>query len=786
MTAVGTPFMAAKPRARKRSKTKTKGRAKGRSASPIKSLFLKIIVVGVVLFLGFTIYLDATIRSTFSGKKWEIPAKVYARPLELYSGSKVSQQQVLDELRMAGYKAVNKVNLPGQIASSGQRVQIYTRKFHFWDGVEPSQRVELNWRGGQLQSLRVDRHDADIVRLEPAMIGGIYPAHNEDRLLVQLKQVPKPLQQMLVAVEDEHFYSHFGVSPRAIARAAVANIKSGRVVQGGSTLTQQLVKNYYLSADRSLMRKATEAVMSLLLEVHYSKEEILEGYMNEIFLAQDGPRAIHGFGLGAQYYFNKPIEDLNLSEQALLVSVIRGPSYYDPWRHPERAKKRRNFVLGKFAAATNMDPEVLAWAQAEPLGVGAVTAKHRARYPAYLDLVRSQLRRDYRAEDLSSQGLNIFTSFDPQVQRTAEQALEKRIAAIARDYKLSAEARKQLNGSVVVSHPQTGEVLAVVGGKNARYAGFNRALHARRPIGSLMKPAVYLAALEQSEKYTLVTPLSDESIRVEGRDGSVWQPNNYSKKSHGTVPLHQALTHSYNQATAQLGMTIGIDKVLDVAHRLGIEKKLPAVPSVVLGTGEMSPLMVAQMYQTISSGGFYSPIRAIRNVTSNSGEPLKRYPLEVEQRFDERVVQLMQYNLQEVMREGTGRRAYRSLPADFKTAGKTGTTNDLRDSWFAGFSGDRLAVVWLGRDDNEPTPLTGASGALPVWTSIIRQTSRRGLEYQPLEGMDYLWVNDKTGELSAKYCDDARYLPFLAGSAPTKRAACGSGSRVRNWFSEWL
>ncbi|CAH0992813.1 Penicillin-binding protein 1B [Sinobacterium norvegicum] len=782
---------ARKPPAKKRPAKKTaakkrKPASKKAKGGGFKVFVFKLTLVLAVVGFAFIIFLDAQIRSTFSGKKWEIPAKVYARPLELYQGKGISQQQVITELRNAGYRPVSKVSRPGHMAASGQRLDIYSREFSFWDGVEPAQRLSLQWHNGKLERLSADYRDADLIRLEPLQIGGIYPSHNEDRLLLKLDQIPLSLQQMLVEVEDGDFYQHWGISVKAIARASVANIKAGRVVQGGSTLTQQLVKNYYLHSGRSFYRKATEAVMSLLLELHYSKEEILQGYFNEVFLAQDGPRAIHGFGLAAQYYFNKPIENLRLPEQALLVALVRGPSYYDPWRHGERAKKRRNLVLDKYAEAGYIDGEVLAWAKREPIGVATGKEKHRLRYPAYLDLVREQLRRDYHPDDLSSKGLNIFTSFDPQVQTAAEQALAEQIVSISKRYKLDKMSADQLNGGVVVSHPQTGEVLAVVGGKNARYAGFNRAINAKRPVGSLMKPAVYLAALEQQDDYNLITPVLDEPITVEGRDGSIWQPRNYSKKSHGPVPLHQALTHSYNQATAQLGMELGIGEVLDAAKRLGVESALPRVPSVVLGSGELSPIEVTQMYQTISSGGFYSPLKTIRNVTSNSGEPLNRYPLELEQRFDERVMQLMQYNLQEVMREGTGKSAYRTLGKDFKVAGKTGTTNDLRDSWFAGFSGDRLAVVWLGRDDNAPTPLTGATGALPVWTAIIDQTSSRDIHYQKLEGMSYLWVDESSGRLSAKYCDGARYLPFIESSEPEGSSGCGRATQIKNWFGNWL
>ena len=778
--------MATKSTRKRPVKKRRKAKASASFMTWLKPLFWKLLITGFVIGLCFVIYLDAAIRHTFIGKMWELPAKVYARPLELFQGKAIAEKTVVDELKWAGYIPVKRLQGPGQFAVSGSTVQVYTRAFQFWDSLEASRKVELSFNGGRVSRMTSAGSPADLVRLEPIQLGGIYPGHNEDRVLLQLKNIPLPLQQMLVSVEDRDFYSNWGVSPRAIARATVANIKAGRIVQGGSTLTQQLVKNYYLTSERKFYRKGVEAIMALLLELHYSKEQILEGYMNEVFLAQDGSRAIHGFGLAAPYFFNKPLQRLTIPQQAMLIALVRGPSYYNPWRNPERAKKRRNLVLQKYAEAQGISPAILAQWQAAPLVKERSKTQHRSRYPAYLDLVREQLKRDYNADDLQTKGLNIFTSFDPQVQLASEIALSQQLNKIDRQYALNKQAKQQMNGAVVVTQPMTGEVLAVVGGKNPRFAGFNRALNAVRPIGSLMKPAVYLTALEQSDKYTLVTPLSDKSLSIELADGSQWQPQNYSKKSHGTVPFHTALTHSYNQATASLGIELGIGNIIKTVRKLGVESRLPAVPSVVLGTAEMSPLTVAQMFQTISSGGFYTPLKAIRNITSYDGQPLKRYPLKVEKRFDEQPMQLLQYNLREVMREGTGRSAYKTLPQSFDTAGKTGTTNDLRDSWFAGFSGDRLAVVWVGRDDNGSTPLTGATGALPVWTQIMAKTSRQPLYYQKMAGMEYLWIDRKTGRQTSQYCDNADYLPFVKGTGPSQKQSCGAVKKIKNWLNNWL
>jgi len=409
-------------------------------------------------------------------------------------------------------------------------------------------------------------------------------------------------------------------------------------------------------------------------------------------------------------------------------------------------------------------------------------------YPAYLDLVRRQLRRDYRDEDLTSLGLSIFTAFDPVLQRQAERSIETVLPRVDRDQALEA--------AMVVSRTDNGEVVAVVGGRSVRFAGFNRALDSRRPAGSLLKAAVYLAALEQPQRFSLATPLSDEPLRVEGPRGRFWEPRNFDRKSHGDVLLHQALANSYNQATVQLGMAVGVPAVVDMARRLGLSGRIPELPSVILGAGEYSPLDVLGMYQTIAAGGFQTPLRSIRDIVDASGVPLRRYPLEYDRQVGLEAIHLLHYALREVMQEGTGASAYRTLPRDFQVAGKTGTSDEGRDAWFAGFSGDLVAVVWVGRDDNAALRLSGATGALPVWSDFIAAASERQLDYRMPDGIEVHWVDDRTGELSAAYCPGARQLPFIAGFEPAARSAClrdprppGTDTplnRARNWFQRLI
>ncbi|PVZ12556.1 MULTISPECIES: penicillin-binding protein 1B [unclassified Pseudomonas] len=749
---------------------------------------LKLSLVGLVVLAGFAVYLDAIVQEKFAGKRWSIPAKVYARPLELFAGQKLAQKDFLTELDALGYRRVSSVAGPGDASVNGSTVVLNTRGFQFYEGLEPARQVRVRFSGDFVA--QVDGAGGDklpVARLEPLMIGGIYPKNLEDRILIKIDQVPPYLLDTLVAVEDRDFYHHFGVSPKGIVRAMWVNASSGRMRQGGSTLTQQLVKNFYLTNERSITRKVTEAMMAVLLEMHYSKREILEAYLNEVFVGQDGQRAVHGFGLASQFFFGQPLSELKLHQVALLVGMVKGPSYYNPRRYPERALERRNLVLDLLQEQGVATPEAVAAAKKMPLGVTQQGSLGDSSFPAFVDLVKRQLRDDYRDEDLTEEGLRIFTSFDPILQMKAEGAILDTFQRF--------KGRKgvdQIESSMVVTNPESGEVQAIVGSRVPGFAGFNRALDAVRPIGSLVKPSVYLTALEQPSKYTLTTWIKDEPFSVKGADGQVWTPQNYERNANGTIFLYQGLAHSLNLSTARLGLDLGVPKVFDTIHKLGVDIDWPAYPSMLLGAGGMSPLQVATMYQTIANGGFNTPMRAIRSVLTADGQPLKRYPFQVQQRFDSGAIYLLQSAMQRVMREGTGRSVYNVLPPSLNLAGKTGTTNDSRDSWFAGFGQDTLAVVWMGRDDNGKTPFTGATGSLQIWTSFMKKVDPLPLDTPMPGNVVNAWINARTGEGSAEGCPDAVQMPYIRGSEPAQGAACGAGpdatpaAPVMDWIKGWL
>ena len=762
-----------------------RSRSKRRSGGsrPWLGWIIKLSIVALVLIAGVAVYLDALVQEKFSGKHWTIPATVYARPLELFTGQKLAKDDFLTELDALGYRREKSVSGPGSMSVATNAVEMHTRGFRFYEGVEESQRIRVRFSGDFVSGLtRANGEELPVARLEPVTIGGLYPAHNEDRILIKLDQAPPYLVETLVAVEDREFFNHFGVSPKSIARAVWVNLTAGEVRQGGSTLTQQLVKNFYLTNERSLSRKATEAMMAVLLELHYDKNEILEAYLNEVFLGQDGRRAIHGFGLASQYFFGRPLVELDVQHVALLVGMVKGPTYYNPRRNPERALERRNLVLDLLGEQGVLTPEQTDEAKKKPLGVSPRGSLADSSYPAFLDLVKRQLREEYRDEDLTEEGLRVFTSFDPILQRKAETAMTETLKRLGK-------AAEGVEGAMLVTNPETGELQAMLGSRQPGFAGFNRALDASRPIGSLIKPAIYLAALEKPSQYTLTSLLEDEPFSVKGADGQVWRPHNYGRTAHGTVYLYQALANSYNLSTARLGLDLGVPHVLKTLERLGASPQWPAYPSMLLGAGGLRPIEVAGMYQTLANGGFNTPLRGIRSVVAADGEPLSRYPFKIEQRFDGGAIYLTQYAMQRAMIEGTGRSAYNYVPKSLALAGKTGTTNDSRDSWFAGFSQDLLAVVWLGRDDNGKTSLTGATGALQVWGDFMRRADPLSLQATLPENVEMAWVDSQTGQGTLESCPGAVQIPYIRGSEPALGPGCGMqapAESVMDWVRGWL
>ncbi|MEZ5563923.1 MAG: penicillin-binding protein 1B [Gammaproteobacteria bacterium] len=732
--------------------------------------------------------LDRQIVRQFEGRRWDLPAQVYARPLELYAGQRLSADELQRELTALGYSAATTIRTQGTFARLRGRIVLMTRPFQFWDSEQPAQKATISFGAGGITALSDERGgDLPLLRLDPPFIGNIFTSHGEDRIVLGPDQVPPLLLESLKIVEDRDFDRHGGISLRAIARAMWANIRAGGIEQGGSTLTQQLVRSYFLDNSRTLTRKLREALMAILLELHFDKPDLLNAYVNEIYLGQAGDRAIHGFGLASQFYFGKPLAELELQETALLIAVVRGPSWYDPRRQPERTRKRRDMILDLMAEFGLIPEAVAGKAKQRDLGVRGKATTFASYNPTFMDLVRRELRADYREEDLQNAGLRIMTTLDPRIQALAEQRLKEGLDELETSRKRKAGS---LDGAIVVTGTQTPDVVAIVGGRNARMQGFNRALDARRPIGSLVKPVVYLAGFE-SGRYTAATRVEDAPLNIRLDTGKIWSPQNYDREYRGPVPAVRALAESLNTPTVRIGMDVGPKKVAGLLRSLGTTKTPAPLPSLLLGAVDLSPMEVAQVYNSLGNGGFHVPLKAVRAVLDAEGKPLERYQLKIDRAAEPSAVAQLNTSMLQVVDRGTARGARRWLRPDLAVAGKTGTSDDLRDSWFAGFTNDHVVVVWVGADDNSPTGLSGASGALPIWARLVAGFGDLGYEALPAEDLADVSFDYATGMLSRAECGDLITVPLPAGTALPAKADCmpesdGLTRRGMEWLKNLL
>lgn len=764
---------------KKRGK-KSGTRRRTRTARSVPFLWLlQLAIILVLMAAGYLLWLDHRITTEFEGRRWSLPALVYSRPYDLYIGRPLNRSGLERELQALNYRQVAALDGRGQYHAGSNRLDINPRPFTYWDGKAPPDTIRVEFEDGHISNITDNRTGGllAVTRLEPTLIGKIYPRQNEDRVLVRYDNVPQFLKDAIVAVEDRHFFAHPGVDLRGMARALLADIRAGALVQGGSTLTQQLVKNFFFSRERSFVRKVNEILMALLLERRYSKREILAAYINEVYLGQNGARGIHGFGTAAEFYFGKPLDELAPEQLALLVGLVRGASYYNPRSHPGRALARRNLVLREMAEQGYLDHERARRLQSRPPGLGRERGWSQTPYPAYLDLVRRELLRDYRMEDLRSKGLRIFTTLDPVRQEAVQDAVRRRLGQLEQQHNLP---QGQLETAALVVDVSNGEVEALIGGRHDMIESFNRALEARRPIGSLIKPFIYLTALNQPDSYNLLSRLDDSTVTVLEPDGKKWRPDNYEHEEHGPVTLLEALTRSYNLATVRLGMQLGVDKIVATLHAAGLEEDIDPYPSLLLGSLELTPLQVAQIYQTLANGGYRAPLKAIRDVLDRDGQPLQRKQLEVQQALPPDADFLTEYLLTKVVADGTGRELHNDFPDGLHLAGKTGTTNDSRDSWFAGFDDRYLAVTWLGRDDDKPTPFTGAGGAMQLWAAIMQQGHPRSLKLVDSDHIDW------TRAVAVHYggaCLPLDAVPYIKGHPPGTGMLCGgSPFNPMEWF----
>ena len=755
----------------------------------IGAVVLLLCIVVAVVFTIWVAHLDRLVTQQFQGRHWSVPAHVYAAPLELYAGAPVSAGDLEQELQRLHYRPGDPAAGAGFYRRHGNNFDLHARRTRFIDEQREAQLVSIAANDTAITGLKqADGTELPLFRLDPPVIGSISPVHGEDRLILAPADVPPLLRSGIKLIEDRRFDEHNGVDTRGILRAVWVNLRAGHVVQGGSTLTQQLVKNYFLTDEQSMGRKVTEAVMALRLEKHFSKDDILVAYLNEVYLGQDGSRAIHGFGLGSEYYFAKPLGELDVGELAVLIGIVKGPSYYDPRKHPDRVIARRNLVLHELALAHLIDETAANRAIASPLGLRPPGGNY---VPAYLDLVRRNLKRDYAEADLAAAGLSVYTSLEPRAQAAAERSLTQNLKRLDAASKAKND---HLDGAVIVTEPNSGDVVAVVGGRDVGTNGFNRALDARRPIGSLVKPAIYLTALE-SGNFNAATIIEDAPVNLKLQDGTIWSPENFEHQFYGQVPMVRALADSMNAATVKLGLDLGLPKVADTLQKLGLEEAPVQNPSMLLGTVEMTPLEVVQVYTSLANGGFRTRLRTVRAVLDEQGKPLKSFKVQVEEAAPPAMVYELDQMLTLVITHGTAKEAAARLPHTV-AAGKTGTSSDTKDSWFAGFTGSYLAVVWVGYDDNRPTGLTGAAGALPVWIDTLSTLKSSSFQPVPPETVEDRWIDFGDGLETTPSCSpDAVVVSVPRGAVIPLKPDCkmtpGSkapeptgtlGDKIKAWF----
>lgn len=743
----------------------------------LASLLGFLLLAGGGVAAWYIKHLESVVTAKFEGQKWKFPSKIYSDTHLLYPGMATSVTDLEAKLRRLGYRSAATVRAKGEyrIVKRDGILELYLHDFLYPGGPFRGFPARLVWQGNTL--VRIERTDSDeelfSLELEPELITGLYDRIWEERRVVPLSEVPPLLVKTILAVEDERFYRHRGVDPLAILRAAWVNLTSGGIVQGGSTLTQQLMKNFFLGDERTLQRKFKEALMALIAERKYTKGEILENYLNEIYLGQRGAQGIFGVWEGARFYFSKELPDLTVGEIALLAGLIRAPNRYSPYRSVEAATRRRNVVLAKM-----LESGLISRSQYERAVKEKIQARELIKVlndaPFFVDYLRKELAEQYSNEVLTAEGLSIFTSLDLQLQKIAESALATGLKRLEETYPFLRRrgTDDHLDGAIVVIKPQTGEIKAMVGGRDYQKSQFNRVAQAKRQPGSVFKPFVYLAALmygseDGLRKFTPVT-LVEDSPFTWSYEGQEWQPDNYKGEYLGTVTLRRALERSLNSATARVAREVGIRHIREVAYRLGIQSSLPALPSLALGAVEVTPLEVARAFATLANSGVRTQPLAVKQVVAHNGQLLERRDVQVRKVITPQMAFLVNHMMKGVLDRGTGAGA-RAMGFTRPAAGKTGTTNDTKDAWFVGYTPDLLAVVWVGFDNQSKLGLSGAQAALPIWADFMKRATA-GMpvtDFVPPPGVVLVDVDPLSGQRATPNCPQVITEAFLEGDEPT-------------------
>ena len=703
-----------------------------------------------------------------TGDAWEVPSILYGRPTEIRPGDSLGNLRFTERLRRLSYKRVaGKPSAAGTWAEDPDRIRICTRDYRIEETPRNGGPVEIGIRDGRVASIvSYAGIPLDSIHLEPEEIGRILGPKMESRRIVPLSAISPSLQQAVLAAEDARFYSHHGIDAVGVARALLRNLREWRFAQGGSTITQQLAKNFFLSPKKTIGRKLREAELALALELRYTKKKILEMYLNKIYFGQEGSRGVYGVEEAAGFYFSKHAADLTLEEAATLAGVIRSPNRYSPFRAPAAASVRRNAVLARMRHLGMIGEREYRLASRSPLRTRVRRAP--ANMAAYFsDYIQRVTEDDLGGEKLFRTGYRFYTTLDPVQQAAAEEAVTKGLAEVGRT---ALPAGEPLQAALVAVDPATGEMTAMVGGRGYGETQFNRATDAKRQPGSAFKPFVLLAAMQQAAqgkgKTTLSTIVSGGPLTVPGPK-EAWTPSNFEGKLYGDITVRKALEESVNTATVRLAMDVGMSEVVKAARAGGIRSPLSPVPSAALGSFEVTPLELAYAYATIASGGIrYDPF-PLFSTTTAGGEILTAAKVRWERAIDPRAAYLTGYAMQGVLDRGTANSA-KAMGITFPASGKTGTTDGNRDSWFVGYTPDVVCAVWVGYDSGADTGVTGARGALRIWARFLRALYPESgpVTLRPPEGIEFAEIDPESGFLATSACPQTLREAYLSGTAP--------------------
>ncbi len=678
--------------------------------------------------------MENEVITRFSGKRWDIPSRIYSDSLTIYIGQSLKELGFFERLARLNYHPVAsgaKVASRGEYSIDPARgtMVIFLHSFSYPDHNFPGEPIEMTLAPPD-QTVTAMRDPSSrqalySIELEPELISGIFQGSWEQRRLVRLSQIPPLMIDAILAAEDHRFYEHHGLDLVRIIKAAWVDFTARRITQGGSTLTQQLMKNFFLDRRRDWRRKVKEAMMAYIAERRYSKDEILENYINDIYLGQRGQEGIYGVWEASEFYFSQEPRDLTIGEMATIAGLISSPNRLNPMRHPDLAHLRRNEVLASMLQDGYLSKAAYDQAVAEPLHAREAYAESNDA-PFFVDYVKRELAERYPPEVLTGEALRIFTTLDVHMEKLAEQSVRAGLEDLeARHPRLRRkEADDRLEGALIAIEPQSGKIRTMVGGRDYRQSQLDRIVQSRRQPGSVFKPVTYLAALNETfsgsggeERFLPTTMIDDEPFTWHYGDMS-WSPNNYKDRYFGRVTLEFALMESLNSATSRLANAVGLDQVRAMAEKLGFGE-LPPYPSVVLGGIEVSPMQVAQAYAILANGGLRVQPFAVSEVVDKDGHVIEGHELTAEQVLSPQLAYTIDFMLQQVIDHGTGYGA-RKMGFTRPAAGKTGTTNDAKDAWFSGFTPNLLATVWTGFDKKEEIGLTGAQAALPIWTNFMK------------------------------------------------------------------